>query len=203
MSPTSTFWTEPSGRTRRWLRRYVSSHDGGYTCADGWHEAMQLLDDVDEGIGSSGDLWPHDDERWPAQCAQGCGYTFTEDDVWQLFASRLYRRPETGDEWPLRDLPAGAMYDADWMGDWAKGSDGICLVVILPTEHRHPWMVDSEASNCTRKGDRTHKCWIRHGNPRTESVTVDKDGDTCDAGAGSIAADGYHGFLRDGVLTHC
>jgi hypothetical protein len=32
-------------------------------------------------------------------------------------------------------------------------------------------------------------------------VTVGKSGNTCAAGAGSIAVDGYHGFLRNGSFT--
>lgn len=46
-----------------------------------------------------------------------------------------------------------------------------------------------------------HKCWVRHGDPRASNVTVDKNGDTCSAGAGSILAGDYHGFLQAGVLT--
>ena len=30
---------------------------------------------------------------------------------------------------------------------------------------------------------------------------VDKNGETCAAGAGSIASAGYHGFLVNGVLS--
>lgn len=46
---------------------------------------------------------------------------------------------------------------------------------------------------------RPHKCWVRHGTP--PRVTVDKDGLTCGAGAGSIAVPGYHGHLQNGYLT--
>lgn len=78
------------------------------------------------------------------------------------------------------------------------GPDGICLMVRLP--NGHDWMVDSEASNCTRKGE-PHQCWVRHGDPRECRVSVDKNGDTCAAGAGSIQGGDWHGFLRDGVLA--
>ena len=37
--------------------------------------------------------------------------------------------------------------------------------------------------------------------PRTGNVHVDKSGDTCAAGAGSILIGGYHGFLHNGYLT--
>jgi hypothetical protein len=46
---------------------------------------------------------------------------------------------------------------------------------------------------------RPHKCWVRHGEPPNH--TVDKRGNTCGAGAGSILSGSYHGFLRDGSFT--
>ena len=61
------------------------------------------------------------------------------------------------------------------------------------------WNIDMRATNCTRPDDDTHHCWCRHGEP--PNVTVDKNGDTCQAGAGSIATPGYHGFLRNGEFT--
>jgi hypothetical protein len=48
---------------------------------------------------------------------------------------------------------------------------------------------------------RPHKCWVRHGDPKTGTVHVDKNGVTCGAGAGSIASGSYHGFLHNGFLT--
>ena len=110
----------------------------------------------------------------------------------------LYRRTDTGEVLTLKQAGVGAMWDADWMPDVFKGPDGICLVVQTPGG---TWMVDNEASNCTRKGDRSHACWVRHGDPRECKVTVDKNGDTCAAGAGSILAGDYHGFLQAGVLS--
>jgi hypothetical protein len=53
------------------------------------------------------------------------------------------------------------------------------------------------------KDDRTHRCWVRHGT-YGERLTVDKNGPTCGAGAGSFfmgANNEWHGFLRNGVLT--
>ncbi len=75
--------------------------------------------------------------------------------------------------------------------------DGQHLHVILPNG-RH-WDIDSRASNCTLPNDRTHRCWIRTGEP--PQVTAGKAGHTCSAGAGSILSGDYHGFLRNGVLT--
>lgn len=128
---------------------------------------------------------------------------FQASDPWQLFQELLYRRTDTGIEAPLRDLPVGAMWDAWWLPDWHRGPDGICLLVKTPGGD---WMVDGEASNCTdpsaqHDGKRTHFCWIRHGDPRSGTVHVDKAGPTCAAGAGSIMIGGWHGFLTQGVLV--
>lgn len=53
--------------------------------------------------------------------------------------------------------------------------------------------------NCTMPYDYEHRCWVRHGEP--PAITVDKQGHTCAAGAGSIQCGSYHGFLEDGALT--
>ena len=76
-------------------------------------------------------------------------------------------------------------------------ADGPHLVVILP--NGQPWNIDSRASNCTLPYDYEHRCWVRHGEP--PNITVDKNGLTCAAGAGSIMAGDYHGFLQNGALT--
>lgn len=76
-------------------------------------------------------------------------------------------------------------------------ANGPHLIVICP--NGGTWNVDSRASNCTMPYDYEHRCWIRHGIP--PNVTVDKNGNTCQAGAGSIKCGDYHGFLRNGVLT--
>lgn len=98
-------------------------------------------------------------------------------------------------------------YDCDWIN-----CSGTHVTVILPTGDS--WSPDSRASNCSRPDDRTHRCWVRHG--PLDRLTVDKNGDTCPAGAGSILTheskvivDGgeavlrqaWHGFLRDGQLV--
>lgn len=48
-----------------------------------------------------------------------------------------------------------------------------------------------------------HRCWVRTGDPRTGIITVDKHGNTCGAGAGSIMINGWHGHLIDGYLREC
>jgi hypothetical protein len=60
-------------------------------------------------------------------------------------------------------------------------------------------MNPERASNCTMPNDMLHRCWVRHGNP--PMITVDKNGPTCGAGAGSILSGNWHGFLRNGELV--
>lgn len=206
-----TFWLEPTGTVRRYLRRYHSPESGHYSsCADGWHEAVALLDCAVPGEGqSSGDLWPHDDPRWPGECAKGCGYRFVDGDAWQLSIWREYTSAVRPNEtFVLEDEQPGAMWDADWY-PW-KGQDGRSVCVILP--NGHAWSIDMRASNCTKPDEpitppdaRQHWCWVRHGDPTSEPVTVDKNGPTCDAGGGSIlsgeGADEYHGFLTAGAFA--
>lgn len=61
------------------------------------------------------------------------------------------------------------------------------------------WDSSWRASNCTMKEDRLHRCWVLHG--EWPNVTVDKNGLTCGAGAGSIVGHGgWHGFLTNGKL---
>jgi hypothetical protein len=192
----------------RYLRRYTTASKD-WTCEAGWHQAKAFLDEVPAILNERGRVSAVSsseefagDERWPAECEKGCGYRFTTDpglgragDAWQVFTERVYA-DASGQKWSIRDLPPGAMYDADW-APW-KGPDGRSLTVILPGGHS--WSVDSEASNCTRKGE-AHACWVRHGDPTSQPVTVDKAGDTCAAGGGSIAVEGWHGFLRQGELV--
>ena len=188
------FMIEPTGRYNYYLRRYSKEH----TCKDGWcHNAMTFLHEspVQKVIG---DIHPHDDSHWPATCEKCC-YQFQESDHWQLFHNELYKRGDNGEvlEFDRRKIPPGAMWYADWMNDFHTGPDGRCLVVMTPGGE---WIIDSRASNCTMPNDKEHKCWIRHGTP--PMVTVDKTGGkTCAAGAGSIIAGNYHGFLVNGEFT--
>lgn len=212
---TRTFWLEPTDRVAVGLRRYHSSGGMNFTCEGGYHSALVFTGEEPahyRDAEPSGRRTlamrpepPHDDPRWPTRC--GCGYEFTADDPWQSWQELVYQRADTGDRFTLRsrdDLglpaaPPGACWDAWWMPDDWRGPDGIALMVRCP--NGRDWHVDGEASNCTRPGDKTHACWVRHGDPRQATVTVDKQGDTCAAGAGSIQAGDYHGFLTDGVLT--
>lgn len=218
MSAVQTFWLEPTDQVAVGLRRYTIGK-GGFTCADGHHQALvytgveaaTYTDHPEAGrwtLATRPDVVDHDDERWPHTCAQLCGYEFSTDDAWQSWQELLYRRTDTGElrvlhpGAPAPDAPSaepGACWDVWWMPDGWKGPDGIALMVRCPGGH--DWHVDSRASNCGSPDDDVHACWVRHGDPRECRVTVDKNGNTCSAGAGSIATPNWHGFLRDGQLV--
>jgi hypothetical protein len=91
---------------------------------------------------------------------------------------------------PWIKYPDQAQY-RDWDND-----DGQHLHVLTPGG---TWDVDQRCSNCGLPNERTHRCWVRHGVP--PNVHVDKSGNTCSAGAGSIVCGNYHGFLHNGYLT--
>jgi hypothetical protein len=229
--PHKVFWLEPTNLDRIMLRRYhstlydASGHkvdDPANNCPNGYHDASAVFADSVERVegnreyeGGSFSEVDHSDLMWPTHCS--CGYAFTDEDKWQTNHNRLYQSGLDGKLYTLGEAPVGAMWDAHWYGSaggWAAGPDGLHLVVRLP--NGHDWCVDHEASNCTRTQweertedgrtfrrwtGRTHYCWVRHGDPRTGDIHVDKNGDTCAAGAGSILAGNYHGFLHNGFLT--
>lgn len=207
------FWLEPIERMRLSLRRYA----GNSKCPGkmGYHDAklplFEVLSHIEDWDGRK--IGTHDGPKmredvpagsaWPTHCE--CGYEFQEGDEWQVFSEALYRRVDTGEIVTLRDAPPGAMWDAFWIHDvkggfmFGQGADGIVLMVKLP--NGNDWCVDQRASNCTMPNDDNHRCWCRHGDPRTGNVHVDKSCTTCQAGAGSIQSGDYHGFLHNGELT--
>lgn len=136
---------------------------------------------------------------YPTHCK--CGYQFTDADGFNHRFMRLYqRRDDPTQRYTLQNAPVGAMYYATWYEKYKRlcGPDGKSLVVVAPG--KHDWFIDNRASNCTMPNDEVHKCWCRHGDPLTGNVTVDKNGHTCAAGAGSLLIPGWHGFLTDGYL---
>lgn len=140
---------------------------------------------------------PKDDPRWPTRCE--CGYEFVDGDHWQVAGDRWYKREDNGLYLSLRKAPPGAMYDATWLHGHKRwvGLDGAAWHVVCP--NGCTWHIDGQASNCTMPNDDVHKCWVRHG--KAPNFTVDKNGTTCAAGAGSIICGDYHGFLQNGSLT--
>jgi hypothetical protein len=104
------------------------------------------------------------------------------------------------------NLPIGALYAADRShcknkNQWPPaGYDGLAVVCVCVGHH---WYIDSRASNCTLPQDMEHRCWVRHGTVG-DRITVDKNGLTCGAGAGSFFMgmnDMWHGFLRNGIMS--
>lgn len=195
------FWLEPTDREKRYLRRYKN-----LPCPlSSYHDAMVFLEESHEVMRADGRCWEDDGKTekdfaghplWPTHCQ--CGYEFQPKDEWQLFYSHIYRRADTGEEMTIRDAPEGAMWDATWFHDipgWC-GDDGRSIMCRVPK--KHDWHIDGGCSNCTRPNE-PHKCWVRHGQP--PNLTVDKNGNTCAAGAGSILTADWHGFLRNGELV--
>lgn len=197
---------EPTEKVSVSLRRYSESYsvaenicpvNGSYHTAKAFVEEEPAERDARGYINNGTRPAPdHDDQRWPRQCA--CGYAFLENDEWQRFVEELYRRTDTNEETTLASAGPGAMWHAWWFDDTFVPQGKHNLVVRTPGGE---WCIDSQASNCTMPDDRKqerHHCWIRHGEPPL--ITVDKNGTTCGAGAGSIQCNSYHGFLRNGYL---
>lgn len=230
--PTRCFLLLPTDHARVQLRRYVYSSVAKCPQSGlGYHNAhsrslcnVPMHDSEPDADGHRHWVYedvpdiPHDDPRWPSHCR--CGYAFTEADEWQVWVEPVYRRQDTMRSTTLRDAPPGAMWFADWMSDFWKGTDGRCVVVKLP--NGNDWVIDAIAHNCDapcldcgkplsahmqskptipcrKMNPKPHNCWVRHGEP--PNLTVDKKGVTCGAGAGSIQSGNYHGFLIDGVFN--
>lgn len=208
------FLIERTQFIERKLRRYAPGGAGVLLCPNGpyrsFHNAERLLDVIpDHGESERADKVTNSSLDWPVKCDY-CDYQFTDADEFQVYTSHLYEGIDPQGvkvTTTLREAPVGAMWDAHWMSASWKGNDGKSIVVMIPG--RHDWCIDAIASNCKKRDDRDHRCWIRHGTP--PNLTVDKragvDGasaaTTCDAGAGSIQTSEWHGYLRDGELVQC
>ena len=206
------FMAHETGRFRTRLRRFTFSSKSDCAGRKNWgHDASSDLIGVVEGIKTSDGYWdlsalekahmpPKDDPRWPTKC-EACDYVFQPGDEWQLFADQIMVGDD-GKEYSKRHPVPGMMWYADWYGDYWKGPDGHTLIAVCPDGHE--WIIDGQARNCTMKDDtgpfdQHHRCWVRHGVP--PNITVDKNGRTCAAGAGSIDTGKWHGFLRNGEFV--
>jgi len=184
------FWLRPTGRVHRGLRRYATGK-----CKKGrhgiyYHNAYVALDVLEDG-NPRGFVDIHlreeiarDHPEWPTACDR-CGYTFAEEDHWQVAGNRIYTRLDTGKELLLRDAPPGSMWDAWWMR--TLGPDGRSLTLKTPGGE---WWIDGKSKN----GDG----WKREGKPpkitaRPSIGIYNSDGKTWR----------YHGWLTDGVLEAC
>ncbi len=215
--PTKCFMIAPIAKQYQWLRRY--KFGGAFKCSgtSSGHDAHRRIEDFASPIPAAGQYEGArsaslflGDSRWPVKCDR-CDYCFVDADERQVSDLRVYA-DDDGREFALpgyifRDVaiaPAGAMY---W--SWWRHQNGGCfawdncvdarghLNIVCPGGSQ--WDIDSRASNCTMPDDRSHRCWVRHG--EAPMLTVDKAGKTCAAGAGSILAGTYHGFLQNGALT--
>lgn len=118
-------------------------------------------------------------------------------ECWDRHSITGWSRADTGEVAEhISDFGVGAMWFATWYPRYWQNETGPHLIVATPGGS---WDVDSRCSNCTLIADELHRCWVRHGEP--PNVTVDKNGLTCGAGAGSIICGNYHGFLQNGALT--
>ena len=156
---------------------------------------------VDQPLPSVKFEWPHGQ---PMICHY-CNQEFA-GSVESTGSGRHWIRADTGEvKRRISDFGPGAMWYAYWYDkdgqqryygwDWDNQFEPPLMVATPGGD----WCIDSRAPNCNMPEERTHRCWIRHGQP--PDITVDKNGFTCGAGAGSIQSGSYHGFLRDGYLT--
>jgi hypothetical protein len=200
------FLLEPTNRHTRFLRRMAPWVTG----AEHHCRCLVPLDTVTDHAGAVNPSCPDDDigkYAWPTACDTR-GQPMPGDASYEFFLQKVWRRADTGEEMSTEGAPAGAIYRAPWLEDSVRhrGPDGKSYICIIPSKPdwsgRHSWMMDGAASNCDMPDDPVHKCWCRHG--EAPVFTVDKVGNTCRAGAGSILSPGgWHGFLRDGVLVYC
>lgn len=194
------FWVEPTGEAEQQLRRFTLSEEG-IDCASGYHQAVSFIGRAPELRDENGfhhvsdDEVPHDDPRWPSTC-ELCGRPFEPGDYWQVSGDMILRRPDTGEDWSMRNLPVGAMFDGFWNPAQWKGDDGMAVLVVLPPAgggdaRSHLWNVDGP-SNSLEGGLKPH-AWARTGDPKAVPATLDVNP--------SILVSDYHGFLRLGVLS--
>ena len=190
---------EETGDVHVRLRRFVFEKDDGRPPCPGprgYHNAhsevvARMVEKVD-ARGIVREVPASDFEgnpSWPTTCmAEECSYEFVQDDQWQAWTDRIYRRPDTGEEFDAKALPVGSLFDARWFPDAWKGADGIAMVCVLPPQAEdtrgHWWNADGPSSSGGG--------WNRQGDPRhPETVTVSP----------SILTNEYHGFLQAGFLT--
>ncbi len=118
------------------------------------------------------------------------------DLFWQLWNVKGKRLAKRDGVLQLVDDPTKEHY-CDW-----SNCTGPHLMAVCPNGAQ--WDIDSRASNCDQPDNTTHRCWIREGTPGQPDFWVSKGGnagDTCTAGAGSIQAGDYHGFVQAGAFT--
>lgn len=176
------------------IRAYLRIYWGDNCKTSGCHNAMKhLKDSPDENWELGGKVEDYPFDQWPTHC--DCGEPVPVDNITkQIHRKTLYDTPsgklEPGNLYWVSYLPENMYWD---------NHKGPHLHAILP--NGYGWNIDSRASNCTKPEDRTHRCWVRHG--EVPNIHVDKNGHTCSAGAGSIIGGDWHGFLHHGQFNKC
>lgn len=196
------FWLEPTEEIELSLRRYRGGESSKCSSSGlGYHNINAVIERTstqklkDSGWPISGevgtpvhtdDTIPKTDPRWPKSCS--CGYEFVADDNWQCNPDVLYRRSDSGELVTLHKAPAGAMWNAHWMGGghW-RVIDGICLCVRTPGGE---WCVDGPSWNHGKI--QNEKGWERSG--KVPDIT---------ARPSILIPNQYHGFLTNGFLEEC
>lgn len=171
--------------TRTYLRRYW---DG---CTNGSiHNAMKFVSDSPELITDKEKESVDSFTEWPTVCDH-CGAIAEESVIKQVFRDRLYNT-ESGSPEP------GDLYYVGWYPEtmYFDNHKGPMLMGVCPDGSE--WNLDSRASNCGSPEDKVHRCWVKHGSPEDGTIHVDKNGLTCNAGAGSIQTRSWHGYLHSG-----
>lgn len=175
----------------------------------GYHNAQVHLADsaVLEDWKLGGGPADYPDERWPSKCDH-CGVAVPAQAPEREYGTggsnggleRQVQHDRIYDT-PSGKLEPGSIFEAHWLPrDFMFDGVDRHLVCVLPNGHH--WHMTGRASNCTMPQDRTHRCWVIH-EEAPGVFHVDKAGHTCAAGAGSIAAPGWHGFLHHGELVQC
>ncbi|QXV74073.1 hypothetical protein [Rhizobium phage RHEph12] len=144
--------------------------------------------------------------QWPITWWELVKDEYIEDGS---ISRQAFRNMETGEVVGSHQLPYGACYAQDnEKGYYPTGADGLSIVCVIPYQSAsrkisyHHWQIDGHATNCTKPEDNEHRCWVRRGTVG-EPLHVSKEGNTCEAGAGSISVSGFHGFLHNGILRDC
>ncbi len=213
-----------------WRYKQVATSEDDQPCGKspygGHHRAEKM---VTQSAGPmpdkqrSEELWNSIDRTAEAVC-EYCGETFVVKS-WSATTAPLYG--EHLEQW--RPLQPGDLFTADYYTPQLWGFEGNEIMWVLVLPNGDHWVLGSRASNCgspckvcgvryrdhegtnhKKKAadghhyedrDPTHRCWVISGEP--PMFTSNKQGRTCDAGAGSIQMGDFHGFLTNGDISPC
>lgn len=170
----------PTSLWERSLRRYSARGDEEEIHNDcsgplGYHDAEVPLNC--ENFSEQppwGQPYFRDDTRWPKKC-RACGYTFAQEDKWQVFFRRFYQRKDTNELLTLLEAPYGALWH---LFDDELEQEVIMLKTPLGDINLHKRMYllqgtvsgESPKVTCSKaiEGTRIHdgnsfRLWVRNG----------------------------------------